>query len=585
MSLRDSASKPAGEEPWLRQDWLASAALFFLTAGVVVWQNLRLGVLWDLSYILETAHRISLGDIPYRDFPLPYAPGTFLVQAAIMKITGRVFLHHIIYCAAAGGLGTVLAWRIMTNVLRGAVTSPRFIAFVLSVPLTVLGIYCIYPHPFYDPDCTFAIMAGILLLQNLERRGFPPAGSFFTGMVLVIPMFVKQNTGLAFLGSVGGAIVVLLAIEVWHRRRAAGHALVMVGAVTALGAASLMIHFTSGLGNYWHWTVQFAAARRMPGLGDMLAQYHIHSLFLWIPAFAAGALLLARTAWKGRAMGANVMRMLGVASVMLMSLPFIWAVIYMFIDDDSSERAERLLVLWPFVLIVSLAVALSSVRKRTGMALMLPFIVIATVQGAFLSQQLWGSTYALWPLLMILIATIITGLTEMSKEGGGGRIVAFACVIAATMSAAGGAYVWSHERLDYANVSDGEMARSTLPALKGLSVRGAWIPQFEQLVRYAQQQIPARDGLLMIPGEDLFYFTTGRHPQFPALMFDHTVNPYSPEEIIQISRARDIRWLVVKRELQIQDQPVEDEAHLLDLLREDFKPVAALGNYDVYQRK
>src|SRR6266849_4292985 len=94
-------------------DLLTAVLLFLATAAVVVWQNSRLGVLWDLSYVLENAHRISLGDIPYRDFPFPYAPLTFLAQAALIKLTGRVFFHHVVYCAIAGGLSTLLTWRIL----------------------------------------------------------------------------------------------------------------------------------------------------------------------------------------------------------------------------------------------------------------------------------------------------------------------------------------------------------------------------------------------------------------------------------------------------------------------------------------
>jgi len=89
----------------------------------------------------------------------------------------------------------------------------------------------------------------------------------------------------------------------------------------------------------------------------------------------------------------------------------------------------------------------------------------------------------------------------------------------------------------------------------------------------------------MIPGEDLFYYSSGRHPRFPVLMFDHTVNPYSPEEILQLSRTRDIRWLIVKRELQLQTDPVENKERLLELLRHDFQQVESLDNYDVYRKK
>jgi hypothetical protein len=217
------------------------------------------------------------------------------------------------------------------------------------------------------------------------------------------------------------------------------------------------------------------------------------------------------------------------------------------------------------------------------MPLMMPFIVIATVHGALLSQQVWGSTYALWPLAMILIATTLTALPAWPKEQPAFEIVV-ALLIAAPLCISGAHYMWSHERLDYANVSDGPLRHSTLPALRGLRARGAWLPQFDELVAYANAEIPAQDGLLMIPGEDLFYYATGREPRFPVLLFDHTVNPYSPEEIAQMARAHHIRWLVVKRELQLQADPMEGKQRLLDLLRKEFAKVEELDNYDVYRR-
>ena len=54
--------------------WSAGFFLFFGTASVVWWQNSRLTVLYDLCGVLEPATRIAQGDLPYRDFPFPYAP-------------------------------------------------------------------------------------------------------------------------------------------------------------------------------------------------------------------------------------------------------------------------------------------------------------------------------------------------------------------------------------------------------------------------------------------------------------------------------------------------------------------------------
>jgi hypothetical protein len=206
------------------------------------------------------------------------------------------------------------------------------------------------------------------------------------------------------------------------------------------------------------------------------------------------------------------------------------------------------------------------------------------VQGAFLSQQLWGSTYAIWPLLTILLAGILAELFRLAGETSVREIELLAGVVALSMLISGGFYVASHERLDYADLTNGEMARSALPALAGLSARGPWIPEFEELVRFTDREIPRDQGLLMIPGEDLFYYTTGRRPRFPVLMFDHTINPYSPEEIAEIARRRNICWLILKKNLQLNGDPVEDRSRLLDLLRGDFAPVQSLANYDIYRR-
>ena len=555
-------------------DGVVGLLLFLATAMVVVWQNSRLGVLWDLSYILENAYRISLGQVPYRDFPLPYPPLTFVTQAALIKFAGRAFWHHVLYCAVVSGVATVLSWRILLRLLRGAVERPRFVASVLSAPLTVLGIYCIFPHPFYDCDCTFAILLCLLLLLHVEERGFPSTLSFFSGLALVVPPLVKQNTGLAFLGS---AVLAILALLIFDRRReqaVRGYGLMLGGITAGLALAAMVIHFTAGLQNYQHWTIQYAAARRMPSLSNMLSVYDNRLLLWWLPAFVAGALLLSlRRASSG----------LVIFAAVLLSVPFLGTSACLLGGNDSSDKAECLLSLWPFLLIVSFLASVWTARQRKGMTLMAPFIVIATVHGAFLSQQVWGSTYALWPLAMILIASTLTGLAAGSKERPAIEVVV-ALLIAAPLCISGAHYVWNHERLDYANVSDGQPQHSTLPALRGLTARGAWLPQFDELVAYAKAEIPAEDGLLMIPGEDLFSYATGREPRFPVLMFDHTVNPYSPEEIAQMARAHNIRWLVVKRELQLEADPVEDRNRLLDLLRKEFAKVEELDNYDVYRR-
>lgn len=555
-------------------DWLIALCLAVASAAIVIWQNSHLAVLWDLSYILENSYRMSLGQIPYRDFPFPYAPLTFLTQAALIKLTGRVFFHHVIYCAVINGLGVLLTWRILLRILH-ATSNKRFLALVLTTPLAVLGVYGIFPHPFYDCDCTFVVLVCLLLLSRFQQSAL--LESFFAGVLLVIPLLTKQNTGGAFLISAVGCVVLLFLIDIYNRRNTTRYILLFAGLTVSFCVAILLIHHFAGLHNYYSWTFTFAAQRRTPAFADMIGMYKDNATVWWLLPVVFGLVLM----WLGRRN-----RKTGWLAVVFILVPFVWPVIYLVLDNDASERAERLVNLWPLVLILSVVVMVPVVRRRSFADLLVPLIVIATVHGAFFSQQLWGSTYALWPLFVILIAFVISAL---SSGGPDGQLtisaLTLASVIAFCLVIAGAFYVRSHERLDYADLDDGDLARSTNPALKGMATRGSWLTDFDELVAYTDKEIPREDGILCLPGEDLFYYTTGRRPQFPVLMFDHTINPYSPQEIVDIARERNINWLIVKNDLQLEGEPIERKDELMKLLMQQFESVDSLNNYEIYKRK
>src|ERR1043166_7870640 len=598
-------TRAVGHEPLSSVDWIAALLLFAASAAVVVWQNSRLAVLWDLSYILENAHRIALGQIPYRDFPFPYAPLTFLIQAGLIRLTGRLFWHTTVYCAVLNGMSTVLAWRIIVKVLRDASMAPRWLATALTLPLIPLGVYSVFPHPFYDPDCTVAILLAIYLLQRAaapavrnHRRSISTVWPLVAGALVVLPLFVKQNTGLAFVAAVLVCLVLVIVLDRERRRFLRQSGLTLLGAAVVFVFALWLINWTAGLTNYWHWTIQFAAARRTPARSEMLGIYNDRWLLLWLALIATGAVIF----WLLRE---RRNRLFSLSSALLIAAPFLWPAIYLLRDNDPSERAERLVNIWPVLIIASFILAILTIKRRRGIDIVLPFILIAAIHGAFMSQQLWGSTYAIWPLFMILLATTLADLTRIVSETDLLRSSNDGCVLPAklndeffwfqlplvilivvSLSISSTYYLRSHERLDYANLDDGELKRSSLPQLKGMATRGDWIPTFEELVRYTDANIPRDEGILVLPGEDLFYFTADRTPKFPVLMFDHTVNPYSPLEIRDLARARDIRWLIVKQDIQDEDEEIEKlRDELTDVLYEDFEQVESLGNYEIYHRR
>ena len=593
--------------PWTRRDLLAATVLSLATAAFVLWQNSRLAVLWDIGYLLDSAYRMSLGQLPYRDLPFVHSPLTFLLQAAILRLTGRVYFHHVIYAAAAGALATVLTWRLALGILRtrrlpqASVLSlrrmrPGFagytwtISLLISSPLTCLGIYSIFPTPFYDCDCILSILIALLLLRGLDSPSRPSRLRACTaGFALIPPIFFKQNIGLPFLFTTFAALLLLLVFGRFRRddvQASIPHPstllTVLAAAFAILLASALLLHLTVGIGNYVYWTVQFASQRRLPGFADVLGIFAEPALLWQIPAVAV-ALLLLRT----RAAFRLWTRILVFA---LLGSPFLWTLLLLLLHTDPDDRADDLLALWPLVLILAAAFALVSLilalkRRTLTLRTLLPFVLLATIFGTLLSQQLWGSTYAIWPLFVLLLAELLACIAAgLDSPQTTPLVPALAAVVAATLLTCGTLYAASAERLDYAQLHDGPLQRSTLPALRGMATRGTYLPAFDQMVRFTDAEIPRDDGILLLPGEDPFYYATGRTPQFPVLLFDTTCNPYTPAQIAQIARERNIRWIIVKRTLQLTADPMPQQDATLHLLAQQFSLYRQLDSYDIYRR-
>ena len=582
----DAFLTPDSRKPTSEQLFALSALLLFAaTAAVVIWQNRRLAILWDLSYVLENASRIALGQRPYRDFPFPYAPLTFLIQAAIIRLGGHVVWHHALYAAAAGGCATIAALAMARRLVRFEGRGAVVIAALLSTPLVILGIYSIVPHPFYDPDSCLAVLILLLFLTSPRRAAarVPESTrslsrSIALGAAIVIPLFIKQNIGLAFVISSVGVLSILwrkssvTADDGAARRRGAHPGAILAGVALGMAAVTGAVTIFFGLSNYIRWTIRFAAARRLPPLGEQLDIYASPLVWMWLGAFIAGAAMARRRGrfeFWGRTVGA-----------LLMGAPWLHLATIFFTTEDPNEWEIELLTLWPFLMLLALIAVVFVIRRR-GMTMetLLPLIVVATIHGTFLSQSTWGSTYGIWPLLILLLAFAI-GAAEIPFL----TALIVAWIVAVTMLIVGADYIGANHRLIYAQVGDGSPMHSSVPALRGLTMRGRWLPDFEQLVTFADREIPRDDAILSMPGEDLFYFTTGRVPKFPVIMFDRTINPYSPSEIVALADERKVRWIIVKKHLQLKGEPMPELAQTMALLSPHFQLQRRLANYDVYRR-
>ncbi len=535
--------------------WLPPAIFFAVSAAVVVWQNSRIAVLMDIAYVLEHAWRISAGDIPYRDFPLPHAPGTFLIQSLLISLFDGSYAVHIAYAAVVSGLAAVLAVELIEEQLTGF---PRWAVLLFCAPLLVLSVYGVYPHPFYDPDACFLVLLGFWLVLQARRRSWPPLWCFAAGVVLALTPFFKQNIGFAF-----GFFSQLWLLTLLFEKHRKAWLTMFAGSVTALTFALLQIHWACGLDNYYDWTITWATARRMPVFTDLLEPFFHPYHHAWVVPTVLGAVL-----WRAT----GVLRWLGLGLMLIPALAV-----------SLGDQATFLLV-WAFAGTCGALITVASlVRKaRPDFVESMFLVALLTAMASFASQGIHGSSYGVWPLLIISLAGAVRLLAKV-RPAMEGALAIYGAVLGLGLLSAGAQYVWRMDRLQYVK-HDGPVQTSTWPRLRGLATEGTWVPELDQLLVWIDQNIPPEEALISLPGEDPLFFALRRPPQFPVLLFEaSTVNPMSIAQMREQLVAKKIQWLVVKDPLQTTFTGLQK--HLgAELTTPDFTRVKQLGRYQIFRR-
>ena len=554
--------------------WVGAGVLAAGAAAIVYWQNRRVAVLYDLSYILEHAWRIAAGDVPYKDFPLPHAPVTFLIQALLIRLFDSTTTTHILYAVVAGAASVLLTARILHLQLRGRVARARATAVLLSVPLVVVNVYAIFPHAFYDPDaCLFILLALWAVLEARARR-CPRIPTLVAGAATVLPLFVKQNIGLPFFVATHALLALMLFDKDPRVRR--GWRYFAAGAAGGLLLVLTLIAATSGLSNYFHWTFAWAVSRRMPPLKTQFRIYEDPPVLLWIGLTALGA-VAAR--WIPRRRVA-----LAVAGV-LVAVPWLW------LASSTNgfylwQWERNYYTVWPFLLGVTVVVGVVTLaRRELSFEALLPGVAFAVCHGAFMSQGLDGSSYGIGPMLSVMAAGALVTLVTLGRDRGHFAGWVLGALFALATFLVGGDQVYTNGRVRFADVVGPYNVASTHPRLKGLTSGWDYLAQVDRMLSWVERNIPQGAGVVAVPGEDPFFFALRRKPTFPVLLFERsTVSPYDFPELPPLFEKHGIDWVVYKHRLQIGFHPVPP-AEFLPLLAPQFELVHRDATYLVFRRK
>ena len=551
----------AGPAARLDRSYLIPLLLFTASAAFTLWRNTEVGVLVDIAYVLNIGTRIAAGDVPYAQFPLAQAPLEFLVQALLIRVFGPHYVVQIVYATILGGLATALTYTIARRLLEGAVAQPRVVATILAVPLIPLGIYAIYPHPFYDPDACLVILLGIAAIFVARDRP-TRVGWLLAGALLAVPVFLKQN--------IGGAFLVLIALALgiealWRAPRRAGFRWCLAGLTGGLSLEILALHLVAGIDNYVRWAWTFALSGRGVTT-ERLREFA--DLRLLIPAILVLLLVLASQRLAPLTRAAIFGAGLGLFAI--------WVAL--------ASTLVGAPLLFPSILVAASALGLArATRDGPSFETLLPLVLTGTTLGTLQSQGLAGSTFGIFPLLVVALASIVRDLAFFVDRP---LLIAplAGVVVALVLTVSGGIYTLTNVRLLFVDVNaPGPVARSTFPSLAGLSARGPYIGELDMMLNWAHDNVPPDDAVVFLPGEDPAFYALGWRPRLPSVYFYDVATPYSPAELARIANEVGLRWVFVKDRLQLADEPPLEKA-LVAALTERATLVAQVGPYRVFKR-
>jgi hypothetical protein len=545
-----------------RSPVLVAVLLFAASAAFTFWRNTQVAALVDLSYILNIATRIAAGDVPYAQFPLAQAPLTFLGQALLIKAFGPHYLVQIAYATILGGLATALTYLIARRLIASVVPEPTALAAVLTIPLVPLGIYAIIPHPFYDPDACLVVLAAIAaILAAIDRP--TRARWLLAGALIAIPVFIKQNIGGAFLFLALGALSLDAATRPSSR---AGVRWCLIGLGVALAAELLALQLVVGIDHYLAWAWTFAMAGRGLAL-DRISAFADPAV-IW-----PGVLILALTlATRALPLRLRAPVFIGVLLVALLARA-----------SSPTGLLNVVALLTPILIAASVLALVAAARDGARFETLLSLVLAGTAAGALMSQGLKYSTFGIFPVLVLAVASLVRDLARFIERPP--RIAPMTgLILALLLTVSGTAYTLINVRLLFVDVNaPGPVVRSQFPTLTGLSAPGPYIGDLDAILFWMQDNVPADDPFVFLPGEDPVFFALGRRARMPSVYVYDVANAYSPAETARFADDVGLRWVFVKDRLQLTDEPPLEQS-MVAALTEHATLVTRVGPYRVYRR-
>ncbi len=568
--------------------YLIAAVFLALCAGLLnYWQTTRATPLLDYAYQVDAAYRIYQGEIPYRDFFLVVAPFTYYLIAFFIHLSnGYVHSVQVMATMTISVVNILLCYFLFTRISK----SPG-VSVMALLPLIFSG-HAIYAYPFYDINVFLLIIAAFLITIRFENTyKHARFTGFCCGCLVALTALVKQNVGLAFLAAWAICVMAVWIIS----RKTTWRKFVFYAAAgisTTLGSFIWWLNHVHALEPYIYQTLIFPGKFRNPIAGLNNVRLEIESFIdhqkTVLLLFLIGAVILFvlliminkrlvedpnTPVWKRR-------------KTHLVQVSFVMAILGMGYSFYAGTFFDVNNGVWFTLIFFGLIAGLTNlyIDIRTGnfsFSTCIPFLCLGVFLAASVSQGFWGSTYGMWPLYFLLLLWILHWLITYFPVYPWKILAVIVClyvtIIVGTISIS---QVRIRGFIDIA----GQPQSASISSLQGLSTPGIWIPEFENLIKYVDQNIPASDKIAFLPGEDVFYEVTGRRNPMFCFCFLREACESNLNQAFKDAKEKRVDWVIVKTKFQLKYW--NDIIKIADLnIPPEYRLADRVGIYNLYKRE
>jgi hypothetical protein len=375
-------------------DGLVLAAACAFSVLVTFKSGMRGFYPFDQSIVFDGAYRVASGQVPYRDFVMPFGPMAFWLQAPFFKILGVSYWSYVCGSAVIGALAVLAS----AGLVRLLFPADRILSYLAAL-LTAVWFYAPFGTPWVDQTAFFfsylgivALLAGVLpSSRGTRQRNLLCA---LAGVAAFASILSKQNAG-AFM--LPGYLLVIAAAGTAPGGRPLRR-LVWFGIGLAAGAVVFSVWLVgfSSPANFWENVIGLASTLGRERLRAFVAvRFGLSQTYFGDrPPLAVSLALIASLvvavaalilAWRQRRSGAD-----GHASLMPASVLCIYLVLFqhVYMNTTLNQQENALAFLGPIVALAgSLVLAFGGWPSEKRRLLALAVWTVTAIAVAFATAE------------------------------------------------------------------------------------------------------------------------------------------------------------------------------------------------------